>query len=740
MTFASALPDNSVLEWEFPLPRPHCGVPLGNGTLGVLVWGEDVLCLTIARAGFWDRRGGAPFSVSATFDRVRERLEAGDEAGLLALFAPDEERAPDTPPCPIQIGGARLEMRFDGDFSPRGAILHLQRGQLEVELQSRGGQSKTIVIWVHPDAELCVVEGAEDAQLTLRPAWEWLASQLEPWGFEPPHAIQIEHGGGFIQDVPSDEALALVWRRRDERILIAAALDGDLEEAGKRAVQRARQLPDTRPEFFWNAYWRDVPLVELPDEQLNRKWLLGLWKQAGLTPPQGVAATLQGPWMEEYQLPPWSNDYHFNINVQLVYYPALMTNRTEHFAPLWKMIRDWMPTLQRNGAVFFGREGALMLPHAVDDECHVVGTFWSGTIDHACTAWVAQMAWLHYRYSLNETVLREVAWPLLRGSFEGYWAMHEERGGRFSLPVSVSPEYRASQMNAWGRDASFQLAAWHMTAQLLEQAALVLGEPVDPRWREVEDRLPFWSSLPVPGNSRDTRPTRMALWEGLELEESHRHHSHLAAIWPFCSVDPFEHAETVAHSFAYWNKMGAGQWTGWCLPWASILCSRFELPDAAVAWLGWLDHFSNVGDGTRHNADFSGVGALDNGQMWSRQDPRDEREVMQMDASMGFLIAVCELLVQCRRDAIHVLPSLPRRWKRLAFDGIRTEGAFLVGASVEGGRTVEVRVFSERGGKLKLAHGLGEEFLLDGRESPGKVLEREMKAGDRLVLRRVEAV
>ncbi len=721
------------LFWQFPLPRPHCGVPLANGTLGVLVWGDDVLYLTVAHAGFWDRRASRPFGARATFARVRELWESGQEAQLRALFAEDNQ--PGLPPRPQQIGGGRLEIRFAEGFAPRSAALHLERGQLEVHLEAPNGARRSVTVWVHPDASVCVLEGADDAHFTLRPTWEWIGPQLEQWGFEPPRTLDIADGGGFVQDVPDNEALALVWRR-GERVLIGAALGDDPEAAAKRAVQNARQLPDTGAQFFWNAYWRDVPTVELPDAELNRKWWLGLWKQAGLTAPGGVAATLQGPWMEEYQLPPWSNDYHFNINVQLIYYPALMTNRLEHFAPLWALIREWMPTLRASGEAFFGRAGVLMLPHAVDDRCGVVGQFWTGTIDHACTAWVAQMAWLHYRYGLDEKHLREVAWPLLNGAFEGYWAMGEEtEDGILSLPMSVSPEYRGDAMNAAGRDASFQLAAWHMVAQILPRAAAVLGEAVDPRWQEVEDRLPLWSTVEIP-SARSPRPRRIALWEELELEESHRHHAHLAAIWPFCSVDPFDHAQVVAQSISFWNKVGAGEWTGWCLPWAAILCARFDLPDAAVAWLGWLDHYTNVGGGTRHNADFAGAGAWDNGEMWDRKPYAEEAEIMQADAALGVLIAVCELLVQNRGEVVHVLPKIPRKWKRLHFDGIRTEGAFLVGATVEGGRTVEVRVRSERGGVLKLAHGLGIEFLVDGEAARGAVWERKMRAGEEGVLSR----
>ena len=379
------------------------------------------------------------------------------------------------------------------------------------------------------------------------------------------------------------------------------------------------------------------------------------------------------------------------------------------------MLREWLPKLRENGEQFFGSAGALMLPHAVDDECQVVGTFWTGTIDHACTAWMAQMAWLHYRYGLDETILREVAWPLLNGAFEGFWAMHEEVDNKFSLPISVSPEYRGAAMNAWGRNASFQLAAWHMVAQILPSAAAILGEDIDSRWAEVEMKLPPYILV----------NHRIGLWDGLELEESHRHHSHLAGIWPFQSFDPLsdEHWETVANSVEFWNRRGAGNWTGWCVPWASIICSRLNLADAAVTWLGWmLDNFTNVGWGTLHDADFAGTSTHNGGALRARGAEK-RPEVMQMDATMGFLSAVTELLVCNRHDGIHVLPAIPRRWRRFGFDGIRCEGAFIVGASVEGGSVVEVRVRSEKGGQLRLYPGAG---------AP---VEREMSADESWVWR-----
>jgi hypothetical protein len=230
------------------------------------------------------------------------------------------------------------------------------------------------------------------------------------------------------------------------------------------------------------------------------------------------------------------------------------------------------------------------------------------------------------------------------------------------------------------------------------------------------------------------------LWKGQDLAVSHRHHSHLASIYPFCTVDPLsdEHRPVVARSLAHWTGMGAGFWTGWCIPWAAILCARCGLVDAAVNWLRWWKvNFTNVGHGTLHNADFPGCSAWADGAL----DQPDFRkapgfhEVMQMDAGMGAITAVLELLVQCRADGVHVTPRLPKHWLDLEFDGVRTEGAFLVGATVRGGCLREVRVTSLAGAPLDLVHGLSGAWTVNGRKRRGPRLTCPTRAGEKLVIK-----
>ncbi len=71
-------------EWKFPLPRPHCGVAMGNGCFGALVWGAGSrLSLTVNRADCWDRRGGELIAEGVAYgkmcaaydpDRIPEKL------------------------------------------------------------------------------------------------------------------------------------------------------------------------------------------------------------------------------------------------------------------------------------------------------------------------------------------------------------------------------------------------------------------------------------------------------------------------------------------------------------------------------------------------------------------------------------------------------------------------------------------------------------------------------------------
>ena len=169
-------------------------------------------------------------------------------------------------------------------------------------------------------------------------------------------------------------------------------------------------------------------------------------------------------------MPPWSSDYHFNINVQMCYWPAYKSGKLDHLRPLFDLIFSWEKSLQENARKFIGIDDGVLLPHAVDDHATCMGGFWTGCIDHACTAWVADMMWNYVDYTGDADYLTEKVLPFLTAAMRVYEEMLERDGDTYNLPISVSPEYRGAAMNAWGANASFQLAAIHRLIEDIQAA------------------------------------------------------------------------------------------------------------------------------------------------------------------------------------------------------------------------------------------------------------------------------
>jgi hypothetical protein len=256
------------LHWEFPLPRTHTGIVLGNGVQGLMVWGgapggwrtpvppqaqdaapaPGALCLSIAHAGFWDHRGGQAFPAEVNYTALRRLLEAGDEANLNKAFN-RQPGASGPRIMPRQLGGGRLDLTFPDGLVPREATLELETARLRVLLGNAAGRQEQITIrhgvaenlaWVElPDA----LAGRVSARLIS--VWNSLPEEMAQLGIPPPKFYDLEReedveGQMFVQNLPADEPLAVAWLARENEIILATALGhefpirfGDTPSPGK---------------------------------------------------------------------------------------------------------------------------------------------------------------------------------------------------------------------------------------------------------------------------------------------------------------------------------------------------------------------------------------------------------------------------------------------------------------------------------------------------------------------------
>ena len=380
-----------------------------------------------------------------------------------------------------------------------------------------------------------------------------------------------------------------------------------------------------------------------------------------------MPAGLQGAWLEDDRLVPWNGDYHFNINVQQCYSPAYRGGHFAHLKPLFKMILGWRPRLRDNAKKFAGIDDGYVLPHSVDDRGVCIGGFWTGTIDHASTAWMASLMFRYVMYARDLAFLKSDAYDFMKGAMNVYRAMMEERDGRLSFPLAPSPEWGgANPKGSVGRDPSFQLAACHRLAKDLIAAAEMLGEKPDSMWLDVEKRLPAYTA----------DESGFLLFEGQPFVESHRHHSHMAGLYPFDTIDLGKAAARKAANATYdtWGMKGTGLWSGWSVPWASILHTHFGHADAAADKLrAWDRYYTNPGHGSCYDTQIPGFSVLIGS------------DIMQMDGQCAAVTAVMEMMAHEVNGKVEFFRGCPESWKEVSFENIRlSDGTSVSGSRING--------------------------------------------------------
>lgn len=658
----------AAVEWEFPRTgNCHEGMAFADGMTGILVWGGgDTINITAGRADLWDHRGGYPWNESQNYTNIIDAARKHDNARLKAIFEPKRKKGEPRNPYVLPLG--RAVVKIPGAELKRGELDPFS-GTAWIDF-AHGGETKRVELAM---AKLAggvfaarfpegVGFSAETVCAMEMPA---VRKALAPVGFTDAEKT----ASGFVWRLPADKPVSLAIERRGREFFVCTARSAAarVPSVAFAAVQRAAAE-------YWKAFWKKSARVKVPDESIQRIFDYGMYRFGAMTDPDGVPAPLQGPWVEDYKLPPWKGDYHFNINVQMCYSPAFRGGHFGNLKPLFDMVLSWKPSLRDNARKFAGIGNGYVLPHAVDDRGVCIGGYWMGTIDHASTAWVADMMWRYVTYSGDDAFLRREAYDFMKGAMNVYRAMMEEREGRLSIPFAVSPEWGAKDLDrSAGRDPSFQLAAAHRLARDLVAAAHRLGEEPDAMWLDVEKRLPRYTA----GRGRG-----FDVFEGMPFTESHHHHSHMAGLYPFDVIDLSEKNAGAAVEATYrnWVEIGHGRWVGWSLPWASVLNTHYARAEAAVALLrDWETFFCDEGHGSHHQSVFKGFTNYTRG-----------RKVMQMDAQCAAATAVMELMVHEVNGKTEYFRGCPASWKEVSFENIALSDGRRVSGRRTGGR-VEIR-------------------------------------------------
>lgn len=391
--------------------------------------------------------------------------------------------------------------------------------------------------------------------------------------------------------------------------------------------------------------------------------------------PGGQPANLQGIWCNS-MYPAWDSKYTININAEMNYWPAEVTNLSEMHLPMIQMVKDLSESGQQTAKTMYGARG--WVAHHNTDIWRV-----TSPIDFAAAgmwptggAWLVQHLWEHYLFTGDKKYLADV-YPAMKGAADYFLSSlveHPKYGWMVVCP-SVSPEH--GPVSA-GCTMDNQLVFDVLTRTA--QANNILGENEEYR----NQLLAMVSKLP-PMHIGKYSQLQEWLEDKDDPQNEHRHVSHLYGLYPGNQISPYTNPalfEAARNSLIYRGDMA----TGWSIGWKVNLWAR--LLDGNHAYKIVSNMLTLAGKGNEDGRTYP--------NMFTAHPP------FQIDGNFGLTAGIAEMLVQSHDGAVHLLPALPDVWKNGSVSGIMARGGFEISMKWKDGEVSEISILSKLGGNLRI--------------------------------------
>lgn len=695
------------LQFDTLATRWDEAIPLGNGTIGALIWQkQNHLRFSLDRADLWDERPmkslhRKEFSYQWVYEQVKKKTNYSQ----VQKYFDDPY---DAEPAPSKIPGAGLEFNTKAWGKVKSVHLDINNAVCEVRWIN-GMLLKTYVHATKPfgwfrfenvpaDFVPELIPPLYQAPPTKGEVNSLVGDDLSKLGYKQGAATRKKNSITYRQegwDGFSYEA-TVRWRRTGNTVegnwSISSHQKNDTTKPTASAttlaaMQRSFEKDYLSHKTWWKTFWSRSSL-HVPDDLLETQWYLEQYKFGSVARKGAPPISLQAVWTADNgRIPPWKGDYHHDLNTQLSYWPSYSGNHLDEGIGYLDHLDANKANYKRYTKMYFDKPG-LAVPGVTTLHGTEMGGWIQYSLSPTVSSWLGQHYYLQWRYSMDKGFLKNRAYPWIKevATFLENITIIDNNGKR-KLPMSSSPEINDNDISAWfpdntNYDLSLMKFTFHAAAELAKEQGLKNDAS---HWDKIYNQFSDFAL---------TKNNELMFAPTMAYNQSHRHFSNALAIYPLGLIkweDGNRSQSIIKNTIHLLDSVGPAYWCGYSYSWLANMKARAKDGEGAAKD---LNIFAKA---------FCSINSFHlNGDQTKSGYSKFTYRPFTLEGNFAFASGLQEMLLQSYAGFIEVFPAVPASWQNISFRTLRAEGAFLVSAKKENGQVSEVKITSEKGGVTRL--------------------------------------
>jgi len=704
---------------QAPITTWDEAIPLGNGLMGGLLWGEkNTIRLSLDRGDLWDERTngekewwkkytyqkGVEMIANKKFDEVQGWWD-GPYNGVTPTKLPAgriEIKLPVTEVVKnfeLNFAGAEATARFNSNtvikalYSATESVALLS---IQGTLPEAVNLLTTMDVYRNNEGNKGGPSSGGSTSALGYPEAEKGKSGTAQWYIQ--HAADGLKYCVYVESkqINKETLLAITITTTTDApdfLALAKKRCSEALQQGYVAIQKSHTA-------WWKTFWQQSN-VTVPDSAIQNQYNLVQYFYGAASHSDAPPMPLQGVWTaDDGSLPPWKGDYHNDLNTQMTYMAYQESGRFDEGASYLNYLWDRRQSFKDFARDFYGT-GGLACPGVMSFSGQPLGGWGQYSLSPTMSAWSANLFYLHWLYTADDNFLKEKAYPWCSSVGECMLGLLKpDANGILKLPLSSSPEIFDNSPQAWLQpNSNYDVMCLKMLFLSLKEMAQANGNL---------DEVKKWSDAAIALGDFHTKADGTLLVDATkELPYSHRHLSNIMGLYPFNLITKEGNEndrKIIDASLRKWESLGTSQWCGYTFSWMSCMRARVGDAEAAIKNLDIYAKAFILRNGFHANGDQTKNGYSD-----------FHYRPFTLEGNFLASQAVQEMLMQSwsatpgiiNSGVIRIFPATPKKWASASFTDLRAEGGYKVSAVRKNNKTVWFSIVASKAGTVRIKDNFG---------------------------------